>query len=171
MGLLLIITCLVDVPDVLGLSWFTMHMPAGAHVGMEAPLPVQRAVVAWAIMFYSTTMTLVAAGKGRDVCKMLAVCHMLVSALEVAAVWTAGRDGKLPECVDIIKLNLLGTRQMTQDITLSYKNPFLERARQVTLDRINSLTRKQRDVYKAQCNAGPVKRMMTLPPEIGRAHV
>jgi len=39
-----------------------MHMPAGAHVGMEAPLPVQRAVVAWAIMFYSTTMTLVAAG-------------------------------------------------------------------------------------------------------------
>jgi farnesyl-diphosphate farnesyltransferase len=93
MGLLLTITCLVDVPDVLGLSWFTKHMPAGAHVGMGAPLPVQRAVVAWAVMFYSTTMTLVAAGKGRDVCKMLAVCHMLVSAVEVAAVWTAGRDG------------------------------------------------------------------------------
>ena len=94
MGLLFIITCLVDVPDLLGLSWHTKHMPtAGAQVGMEAPPPVQRAVVVWALFFYSTTMVMVAAGKGRDLCKMLAFLHMLVSVAEVAAVWTAGRGG------------------------------------------------------------------------------
>jgi len=89
MGLLFIITCVVDVPDLLGLSWYTK--PAGAHASMTAPVQVQRAIVAWALIFYSTAMTLVASGKARGICKTLAVAHILISAFEVAAVWTAGR--------------------------------------------------------------------------------
>mmetsp|Transcript_9085 Transcript_9085/g.13289 ORF Transcript_9085/g.13289 Transcript_9085/m.13289 type:complete len:570 (+) Transcript_9085:261-1970(+) len=89
LGLLFLITCLVDVPDLLGLSWYTR--PAGAHAGMVAPVQVQRAIVAWALMFYSTAMVLAASGKARGVCKSLAVAHLFISAVEVAAVWTAGR--------------------------------------------------------------------------------
>jgi farnesyl-diphosphate farnesyltransferase len=89
MGLLFIITCVVDVPELLGMSWYTK--PVGAHAGMAPPVQVQRAVVAWALIFYSTAMMLVASGQARSLRKTMAVAHICVSAFEVATVWYAGR--------------------------------------------------------------------------------
>jgi farnesyl-diphosphate farnesyltransferase len=89
MGLLFIITCVVDVPEQLGLGWYTK--PAAAHAGMVAPVEVQRAIVAWGLIFYSMAMMLVASGKSRGMCRMLAMAHIAISAVEVAAVWYAGR--------------------------------------------------------------------------------
>jgi farnesyl-diphosphate farnesyltransferase len=89
MGLLFIITCVVDVPELLGMSWYTK--PEGAHAGMAPPVQVQRAVVAWALIFYSTAMMLVASGQARGLRKTMALAHICVSAIEVATVWYAGR--------------------------------------------------------------------------------
>ena len=88
MGLLLLITCVVDVPDLAGVTLIGAK-PAGGS--LAAPVGVQQALVAWALVFYSTAIALVAAGKARGVCRMLAMAHMAVCAVEVAAVWMSER--------------------------------------------------------------------------------
>ena len=88
LGLLFIITCVVDVPDLLGLSWYAK--PAGRSKLLNAPAQVELALVVWALFFYSTAMMLVCSGKLRKMCKMLAGAHIIISAVEVAAVWTVG---------------------------------------------------------------------------------
>ena len=89
MGMLLLITCVVDLPDILGFSLIgdTNSKAAGA---LTAPEGVQHALVLWALIFYATAMVLVSSGKARGMCKPLAAAHMVISVLEVVAVWTSG---------------------------------------------------------------------------------
>lgn len=77
-----------------------------------------------------------------------------------------GESG-LPETHETIKWTLIGKQSVAREIVVPFQNQFLERARQATLDRVSSLSRKQREALKAApTEPGAPRRMQVLKADL-----